>query len=253
MSWRFPTPSRRVKSDWPLCEMHKDIHDERDHLVQVVGLSLPKRSHFAEHLPEVKQQGEIGSCMSHALCSAMETLASLHGAYIEMPLSELWHYWRVRQKDYQRTFPADTGQTARMGLKVAHQLGVPPEPLWPYDTRFYNAKPTLLASSFARFWKLNGYKRCMGVQDIRKALHLKKPVLVGLKIRYSFITNRDGKIVDKTDRFAGGHEVMFYGYDDTKKEFMLLNSWGTAWGKNGKARIPYDFVEKYLIDAWAVE
>ncbi|MBC7776677.1 MAG: hypothetical protein H7246_14685, partial [Phycisphaerae bacterium] len=38
---------------------------------------------------------------------------------------------------------------------------------------------------------------------------------------------------------AKGHALLVMGYDDTTKEFELLNSYGTGWGCFGVLRISY--------------
>ena len=37
----------------------------------------------------------------------------------------------------------------------------------------------------------------------------------------------------------GGHATPIVGYDDTKKAFLVQNSWGTSWGNKGFYYMPY--------------
>ena len=41
---------------------------------------------------------------------------------------------------------------------------------------------------------------------------------------------------------VGGHAVMAVGYDDSKQQFIIRNSWGTGWGKKGYFRMPYAYL-----------
>ena len=42
----------------------------------------------------------------------------------------------------------------------------------------------------------------------------------------------------------GGHAVLIVGYDDTKKWWIVRNSWGVGWGDHGYFYMPY----KYALD-----
>ena len=39
------------------------------------------------------------------------------------------------------------------------------------------------------------------------------------------------------------HGIYFIGYDDSKKVFKFINSWGTEWGYGGYGYLPYKYVE----------
>lgn len=52
---------------------------------------------------------------------------------------------------------------------------------------------------------------------------------------------------------AGYHAVTLVGYDDAtcgQGAFKFVNSWGPAYGGDGYARLTYDFVLEYAIEAW---
>jgi C1A family cysteine protease len=40
-------------------------------------------------------------------------------------------------------------------------------------------------------------------------------------------------------QLLGGHATPIIGYDDTKKAFLVQNSWGTNWGNKGFYYMPY--------------
>jgi C1A family cysteine protease len=51
-----------------------------------------------------------------------------------------------------------------------------------------------------------------------------------------------------TNKVEGGHCVCIVGYDDTKKAWLMKNSWGTGWGMSGYCWIAYGNSD---IDSWA--
>jgi len=48
----------------------------------------------------------------------------------------------------------------------------------------------------------------------------------------------------------GGHAVVVVGYDDAEKRAKFVNSWGTGWAQGGFGYLPYEYLEKYMTDAW---
>lgn len=38
-------------------------------------------------------------------------------------------------------------------------------------------------------------------------------------------------------KYGDGHEMIIIGYDDTKQSWLVLNSWGANWGKNGNGTL----------------
>jgi C1A family cysteine protease len=61
---------------------------------------------------------------------------------------------------------------------------------------------------------------------------------------YSTSTEKTGKVTipQDTEGYIGGHAVCCIGYNDKKKHFIIRNSWGSDWGKNGYCFIPYDYI-----------
>jgi C1A family cysteine protease len=49
---------------------------------------------------------------------------------------------------------------------------------------------------------------------------------------------------DKNEATDDGHAVLCVGYDDSKKRFLIRNSWGVTWGMQCYGTMHY----KYLSD-----
>ena len=52
------------------------------------------------------------------------------------------------------------------------------------------------------------------------------------------------------EQVLGGHAIVIVGYDDEQKRVKFVNSWGAGWGDHGFGYLPYDYVTKYMSDAW---
>ena len=56
----------------------------------------------------------------------------------------------------------------------------------------------------------------------------------------------------KKERTIGGHAVMAVGFDQSEKRFLVRNSWGAKWGKDGYFTMPYEYVETLADDFWTI-
>lgn len=234
--------------------------DDRDNIYAVRGLARPISAvaDISNWCTPVKQQGKIGSCGSHAYATAIEILQNKKEPKGLAQLSELFHYYVVRSPDHMDTLPADSGQFLRDGAKVCAKEGISPEKLCPYDVNKFNEKPSAFAYSFAKWYRIAMYSRCWDVNSIRESIYDGKPVVFGITVQESIITQKTPDVTGK-GRDIGGHALCAVGYDDghqnpdgTRGAIRFINSWGTAWGSKGYGWISYSLLRKKLMDAWAV-
>lgn len=52
--------------------------------------------------------------------------------------------------------------------------------------------------------------------------------------------------------FRGLHAVVINGYDDSKKAFHLVNSWGEGWGYKGGVWVDQEFLKQLTVEGWGV-
>jgi C1A family cysteine protease len=82
----------------------------------------------------------------------------------------------------------------------------------------------------------------------------KRPIVVGITVFDDFgnIPNDPNYVYSPGPGAVshGGHGVCIVGYDDTKKAFRMVNSWGSDWGDNGFAWLSQDFIAKYAREGW---
>src|SRR4029453_17232346 len=55
-------------------------------------------------------------------------------------------------------------------------------------------------------------------------------------------------VIQRSGSELGGHAFLIAGYNDTG--FLIQNSWGTTWGRNGYATLPYEDWQDNAYDAW---
>ena len=74
-------------------------------------------------------------------------------------------------------------------------------------------------------------------QDIKRVIRRLGPVILSVEWARSWFTPRAGGMLPPWDHFAGGHAIMAIGWN--AKGIRVRNSWGSGWGRNGNATMPY--------------
>ena len=244
------------KSDKHLFTLTKSKIDARDHYV--VAIPTPVSYDDSQNFT-VRNQGNVGDCGSFASVNCLEEQNILKSYKWPMQLSELFHYWNVRQPAYGNNFPADTGQCGRDAMRVLYNIGVCPEKLWPYVEANVNKKPDLFCDSFARFWKIFEYAQCETIGQIKTAKSQDRSVWLGIPVQESILSNK-GEVIKWNYGVVpiGGHGMAVVGYDDNKRVIKCVNQWGADWGENGFCYIDYDYINQCQwsngekgIDCWA--
>jgi hypothetical protein len=87
------------------------------------------------------------------------------------------------------------------------------------------------------------------ITRVKSSLVRKQPVVVGMVVLQNFLALKNGEDtwypqVGNTNTF-GGHAMVVVGYDDARKAFEVMNSWGMGWANNGYAWIRYDDFATY--------
>ena len=238
-----------------------DIHDPRDRRFSLVAndlgvLELPLSVDLRPLCSPIRDQQALGSCTSFAIVSGFrECLLVQKRQWAE--LSPLFlYYW---ERSLERTVDQDAGAMIRDGMRVLRKLGAPPEVDWPYAIPQFKQRPIQQAMDDAARYRIAHYHRIHNVIEIKQALVLNMPVVIGIAIFESFESTdvaRTGAVPipnQDVEAYLGGHAVLVVGYDDATKRFLVRNSWGTAFGMDGYFTLPYGFMRPHLrlvTDMW---
>jgi C1A family cysteine protease len=237
-----------------------DLPDKRDLLFAAPRkVSLPETVDLRAEMPEVYDQGALGSCTANATGAAFQyelrrQLQATGGKPEAMFVpSRLFLYYNSRA--VEGTIKEDAGAMIRDVIKVSNKLGMVPETLWPYSdkgTRFMK-KPYVKVFREALKHQVLKYQRVVGVNGIKQALALGFPVVAGFSVYDSFESDEaanTGIIPEVTEGEAmlGGHAILIVGY--TKDHWIVRNSWGADWGDKGYCYMRFT-VE--FEDCWTVQ
>jgi hypothetical protein len=92
-----------------------------------------------------------------------------------------------------------------------------------------------------------------GSADAVKAALMKGPLATDFDVYADFITYSGGVYKHVSGDNVGGHAVSLVGFDDTKRAWLIRNSWGPEWGENGFAWISYDDISGIGANTWSFD
>jgi C1A family cysteine protease len=239
----------------------KDKPDERDYSVGLVGgVDIPSKIDLREFVPEVKSQGRLNSCVSHAICSAIELQINMKDPARYVALSELYNYYYGRIES--GLWPQDNGMYPRDAIKAAKKYGIALEIAHPYNPIKYNELPCSAARSVASIYGalIKDYFRVFSDTSMKEKLALGFPIIISVPT-YSYwnypIVVRESKVLTKPagiirlpipgDELQGFHALCCLGYDD--HGWICLNSWSKSYGDKGFYYLPYGYE---IIDRWVL-
>ena len=208
-------------------------------------------------MPSVMNQGPLGSCTSQAIANCYLFVHRKEGK-VEPDFipSRLFIYFNERSME--GTIDQDAGAVIRDGFKSINQFGVCHESLCPYLVESFTQRPSNEAFSDALNYQALVYKRIENtLTEMKGCLTEGYPFVVGITI-YEAFEGQDvahtGIVPMPAGQCLGGHAVLVVGYDDTKQQFKVMNSWGEEWGDHGYFYLPYDYLTNSELanDLWTL-
>lgn len=250
-----------------------DLPDARDHLYSAPHIALaalPPSVDLSGGLPDAYDQGQIGSCTANAIAAAFEFALRKQKLADFMP-SRLFIYYNERAMEGH--VGTDSGAQIRDGMASIANLGVCPESEWPYEATPADPntgqfppgapeaeKPPAQCYTDALNSRATQYLRVtQNLDQMRGCLAAGYPFVLGFTVYSSFESEQvastgEAQMPQHGDSVVGGHAVLVTGYDDSQQRFMVRNSWGTSWGKDGYFTIPYAYYTNPRLaqDIWTV-
>lgn len=244
----------------------KDLPDARDFKFTValrlsakqnLPITCDLRKVCAKFIPAVLDQGSLGSSTANACSNALYFLLRKEKLKDWQP-SRLYMYWFSRF--LEGTTNEDSGASIRNVMTSIHTYGVCDETRLPYNVNKYKLKPSnsciRAATQNTRDFKYLSLDTSL--LAIKQCLNLGFPIVFGMDVYESFESQyvcKTGIVPmpdQTTEELLGGHVATIYGYDDAKKQFIVMNSWGVGWGEGGFFYLPYDYL-KYMSDLWTMK
>lgn len=214
----------------------KDIRDYK--ICKSTDTDFPET--FSLDSQPILNQEKVNSCVAHATASMLESI--YHDSF-----SVGWLYGNRNNHNYE------VGMCIPDALKTAKRYGCPKkkdfdinEEVTEIFAKVEKNRDRLLP--LAESFKIGSYARLNTSDDIKTALMKGIPVLFAIDIRTDNLSMNEDYVINITDNpIRCGHAMMMYGWNE--KGWLIQNSWGTEWGNNGTAILPYEYV---IEEAYAV-
>lgn len=205
------------------------------------GIACARSESFPEEfelsMPEVKNQGAVGSCVAHAISTVVEYHSRLYEDELR-PMSVGFIYGNRTNSAY-----TGIGMTTRDAIQVTCEYGDVVNTLFPYNEevpeiieKFEAQVDSLIAKSypnrFTEFYLLHSK------DDVKASLMQNGPVIFAMRWWDDIMIDKNGYMITKCETADSSHCMVIYGWN--KDGWKVQNSWGTTWGKEGRCIIPYD-------------
>lgn len=221
--------------------------DVRDYKIVPASSASPLPEIYkCQHLPRVKNQGSVSSCVAHVSSSILEYHAEREGNPAKLSTAFIYgiqkkHCGHERGgmylrdackivKDFGDMYEEDCA--GNVEVPAAHSIA---------ETAIEDVAKLERAKQF----KINSYVKLTKVNDIKRAIMNYGPVLASVRWYDTFKCNKDDVLCGEQSGDYGYHAIMLCGWCD--EGFIAQNSWGKGFGNGGRFILPYSIPVR---EAW---
>jgi C1A family cysteine protease len=216
-------------------------------------MSIPPEVDLRPGLSPVRDQGLFrGTCLAFATTTLHESGRRAVGDDEDLSTEAL--FWAAKEVESNR----DDGTTFAAVTTALAAPGQPPDSTWPYDPGRDITVPGYAppaAAEDADVLRRAQLKPVPGTsQAVKAELVAGNVVTIGFELWDAFeLLGGDDELStpDPADLNGSLHAVALVAYSDPRQRVLIRNSWGEAWGDEGYAWVPYDFVDRFVLSAVA--
>lgn len=250
-------------------EMNKEIYEETEIFEPLADNKknpLPEKVSLQKYCPKVMNQGQQGSCVAWASAYAARTIIEAQRTGqnpndIKFSPSFMYNQISIDHNTCQ-------GSYIKYAMDNMMEIGAVPFNSFQYDETSCTKQPNSSLKESAKSYKITGFQRLTDekrgkayeVLAMKQNLSKGSPIIIGMMVGGTFMSNMMGKEFwnpssqDYNQQGFGGHAMCVVGYDDYYEggSFLLMNSWGTDWGKNGFAWVRYSDFKDFNVEAYGL-
>ncbi|MES2777089.1 MAG: C1 family peptidase [Bacteroidota bacterium] len=209
------------------------------------GDELPAIVDLTPNMPAVGNQGSQQSCVAWTVAYALKSYQEKLESGGQINFSPSYIYNQINNGLNVPTIMTDA-------LKVLSEQGVCRMEEMPYNESDWTSKPTEQQRANATPFRIDFWRQVntQDIKEVKAQLAAGYPVMIGAEVSKKFISDgyalKESYVWKEAGEPAGGHAMLLVGYDETKKLFKLMNSWGTEWGDKGFGYLDYQLFSQVV-------
>jgi hypothetical protein len=226
---------------------------------------LPEYINLQKFAPAVGNQGNQGSCVAWSSAYGARTIAEAARTGEDpnsLKFSPSFLYNQIGLRNCE-------GSYIIRAMEFMTNNGAVPYNEFPYNDKDCSSQPDQQLLEQARQHRMRGFNRLtpgdrnnvVDLRAIKENLAQGAPVVIGMMVGGSYMQPMSGQDVwnptadDRNMMGFGGHAQCVVGYDDRLYggAFLIMNSWGPDWGKNGFAWVRYPDFRYFVREAYGLE
>lgn len=196
-------------------------------------VAAPPTLDLRPYLLPIKDQGENGDCVAFSVACTKEYQEYVVNDVLT-PLSAWFIYTNA---NVDNPMSCDIGLDIPQGFDIIKNMGVSPELHFPTPKTCPKDMPVLVTQNVldnAKKYKIHSYNEINSINELKTALANFGPCPIGFPVYNTTSTFWEKR---QNDILQGGHCVSVVGYTDDS--FIIRNSWGSNWGKDGYTFWPF--------------
>jgi len=218
---------------------------------------LPQSVDLSTKMPPPGNQGAQNSCIGWSIAYGMKSYQEKTARNWELVNGNEIAKQHVFSPAYiynQINGGQDNGAVFQDAFNLLQTKGVASLSTDPYNDADFLSKPNSDANAEANNFKI-AWAKLIDPQDIngiKSYLAKGYPVVIAVSFDEAFQDPKGPSTVTdmKIDAKAMGHAMLVVGYDEGKKCFRIMNSWGTEWRDGGFCWFTYDVFKKCVQECW---
>jgi C1A family cysteine protease len=218
--------------------------------------ALPASVDLSSRIPPAGDQQSMGSCVGWAVGYAAK---SFHEAVEEgWSVATTNHRFSPSWIYNQTNGGYDGGTYISTAMNLVASKGVDTISAFPYVDGDFTTQPDAVSMRrAARFPAKSWHTLAVSETEFKKVLAAGNVVVIAIEVLPDFdqLNSTTNTVYDSdTGNSRGRHALAVVGYDDNKRAFHFVNSWGTGFGDQGYAWLAYSFMSnaKLAMDAYVM-